>query len=53
MARGHTQQEGTGYEQPFAYVAMLKNIRIFLSIVECLENEIQQMDVEIVSLTKC
>ena len=46
MAKGYTQQEGVGYDETFSPVAMLKSIRILLSIAACLDYEIWQMDVK-------
>ena len=46
MAKGFTKKEGIDYEETFSPVAMLKSIRILLSIAVCLDNEIWQMDVK-------
>ena len=46
VAKGYTQQEEVNYEETFSPVAMLKSIRILLSIVACLDYEIYQMDVK-------
>ena len=46
VARGYTQKEGVDYEETFSPIAMLKSIRILLSIVACLDYEIWQMDVK-------
>ena len=46
MTKGFTQKEGIDYEETFSVVAMLKSIRILLSIAACLDNEIWQMDVK-------
>ena len=40
VAKGYTQREGIDYEETFSPVAMLKSIRILLSIVVCLDFEI-------------
>ena len=46
VAKGFTQKEGIDYEETFSAVAMLKPIRILLSIATCLDYEIWQMDVK-------
>ena len=46
VAKGYTQKKGVDYEETFSPVAMLKSIRILLSIVACLDYEIWQMDVK-------
>ena len=46
VAKGYTQKEGIDYEETFSPVAMLKSIRIFLSIAASLDLEIWQMDVK-------
>ena len=46
VAKGYTQREGIDYEETFSPVAMLKSIRILLSIAACLDYEIWQMDVK-------
>ena len=46
VAKGYTQKEGIDYEETFSPVAMLKSIRILLSIAACLDYEIWQMDVK-------
>ena len=46
VARGYTQREGVDYEETFSLVAMLKSIRILLSIVGALDYEIWKMDVK-------
>ena len=46
VAKGYTQKEGTDYEETFSPVAMLKSIRILLSITVALDYEIWQMDVK-------
>ena len=40
------QKEGIDYEETFSPVAMLKSIRILLSIADHLDHEIWQMDVK-------
>ena len=45
-AKGFTQKDGIDYEETFSAVAMLKSIRILLSIGVCLDYEIWQMDVK-------
>ncbi|KAK0605121.1 hypothetical protein LWI29_022943 [Acer saccharum] len=46
VAKGYTQKEGIDYEETFSPVAMLKSIRILLSIAASLDIEIWQMDVK-------
>ena len=46
VAKGFTQKEGIDYEETFSPVAMLKSIRILLSIAACPDYEIWQMDVK-------
>ena len=50
VAKGFTQTEGIDYEETFSPIAMLKSIRILLSIATCLDYEIWQMDVKTVFL---
>ena len=46
VAKGYTQREGIDYEKTFSPVAMLKSIRILLSIAANLDYEIWRMDVK-------
>ncbi|KAK0573671.1 hypothetical protein LWI29_011808 [Acer saccharum] len=46
VAKGYTQKEGIDYEETFSPVAMLKSIRILLSIAASLDLEIWHMDVK-------
>lgn len=46
VAKGYTQKEGIDYEETFSPVAMLKSIRILLSIAAHFDYEIWQMDVK-------
>ena len=46
VAKGYTQKEGIDYEETFSPVAMLKSIRILLSITAHYDYEIWQMDVK-------
>ncbi|TYK03132.1 gag/pol protein [Cucumis melo var. makuwa] len=46
VAQGYTQVEGVDYEETFSPVAMLKAIRIHLSIAAYFDYEIWKMDVE-------
>ena len=46
VAKGYTQKEGVDYEETFSPVAMLKSIRILLSITNALDYEIWKMDVK-------
>ena len=50
VAKGYTQKEGIYYEETFSLVAMLKSIRILLSIAAHYDYEIWQMDVKTVFL---
>ncbi|KAA0045201.1 gag/pol protein [Cucumis melo var. makuwa] len=46
VAKGYTQREGVDYKETFSFVAMLKSIRILLSIVTFYDYEIWLMDVK-------
>ena len=46
VAKGYTQKEEVEYKETFCPVAMLKSIRILLSIAAALDYEIWQMDVK-------
>ena len=46
VAKGYTQSEGVDYEETFSLVAMLKSIRILLSIAAIHDYEIWKMDVK-------
>ena len=46
VVKGYTQKEGIDYEEIFSPVAMLKSIRILLSITAHYDYEIWQMDVK-------
>ena len=46
VAKGYTQKAGIDYEETFSLVAMLKSIRILLSITAHYDYEIWQMDVK-------
>ncbi|KAH9725664.1 hypothetical protein KPL70_007964 [Citrus sinensis] len=52
VAEGFTQKEGINYEETFSPVAMLKSIRILLSIAAVLDYEIWQMDVKTAFLNR-
>ncbi|KAA0050040.1 gag/pol protein [Cucumis melo var. makuwa] len=45
VAKGYTQKEGIDYEEVFSSIAMIKSIRILLSIATFYDYEIWQMDV--------
>ena len=46
VAKGYTQKEGIDYDETFSLVAMLKSIKILLSIAAHYDYEIWQMDVK-------
>ena len=46
VAKGYTQKEGFDYEETFSPVAMIKSIRILLSIATHMDYEIWQIDVK-------
>ena len=46
MAKGYAQKEGIDYDETFLPVAMLKSIKILLSIDAHYDYEICQMDVK-------
>ena len=46
VAKRYTQKEGIDYEETFSPVAMLKSIRILLSIATHYDYEIWQMDIK-------
>ena len=46
IAKGYTKKEGIDFNETFSPVAMLKTIRILLSIAAALDYEIWQMDVK-------
>ncbi|KAL0551697.1 hypothetical protein IC582_010786 [Cucumis melo] len=46
VAKGYTQEEGIDYEETFSPVAMIKSIRILLSIATFYDYEIWHMDVK-------
>ena len=46
VVKGYTQKEGIDYEETFLLVAMLKSIRILLSIAAHYDYEIWQMDLK-------
>ena len=46
VAKGYTQKEGIDYDETFSPVAMLKSIRILLSIAAYMDWEVWQMDVK-------
>ena len=46
MAKGYSKKLGFGYEETFSPVAMIKSIRILLSITTYYDYEMWQMDVK-------
>ena len=46
VAKGYTQKEGIDYDETFSPVAMLKSIKILLSIAAYYDYEIWQMDIK-------
>ena len=46
VAKGYTQKEGFDYKETFSSVAMIKSIKILLSIAAHMDYEIWQMDVK-------
>ena len=50
VVKGYTQKEGFDYEETFSLVAMIKSIRILLSITTHMNYEIWQMDIKIAFL---
>ena len=50
VTKGYTQKEGIDYDETFSSIAMLKSIRILLSIAAHYDYEIWQMDVKTVFL---
>ena len=46
VAMGYTQKEGFDYEETFSPVAMIKSIKILLSIAAHMDYEIWQMDIK-------
>ena len=50
VVKGYTQKEGIDYEETFSPVAVLKSIRILLSIATHYDYEIWQMNVKIAFL---
>ncbi|KAA0040929.1 gag/pol protein [Cucumis melo var. makuwa] len=46
VAKGYTQKKGINYEETFSPLAMIKSIRILLSIATSYDYEIWQMDVK-------
>ena len=46
VAKGYNQKEGFDYEETFSLVAMIKSIRILLSIAAHKDYEIWQMDIK-------
>ena len=52
MAKSFIQKEGVDYEDTFSPVAMLKSIRILLSIAAHYDYEIWKMDIKTTFLNK-
>ena len=46
MAKGYSQQEGIDYDETFAPVARLEDIRIFLAYASHMKFKVYQMDVK-------
>ena len=46
VAKSYTQNDRVDYEETFSHMAMLKSIRILLSMATSLNYEIWQMDVK-------
>ena len=47
VAKGYRQRQGVDYDETFSPVAMVKSIRILLTIAAYFDYEIWQMDVKI------
>ena len=52
MAKGYTHKEGFDYEETFSLVAVIKSIRIHLSIAAHMDYEFWQIDVKITFLNE-
>ena len=52
VAKGYNKKDGFDYEETFSPIAMIKSIRILLSIAAHMDSEIWQMDVKISFLNK-
>ena len=50
VAKGYSKKLGFDYEETFSLVAMIKSIRILLSIVAYYDYEVWKMDVKITFL---
>ena len=50
VAKGYSYKPGFNYDETFSPVAMVKSIKILLSIIAHLDYEIWQMDVKIALL---